>query len=137
MKPAAVVDSIDIGELVEPLDVAEFKRLDEIPEEVTEWVDMLAMALAAGVRVGARGLHREPANDGGPAPPSPSVRAPEPEVMDAEEVAAFLRVDRKTVYDYAGCGSIPHQRLGKRLLFSRTALVAWLGACKAASVRQG
>lgn len=136
MKPATVVESIDAGEPVETLDI-ELRRLDEVPQEVTEWVDMLAMALAAGVRVGERGLHREPANDAGPAPPSRLRATHEPEVMDAEEVAAFLRVDRKTVYDYANSGSIPHQRLGKRLLFSRTALVAWLGACKAASVRQG
>jgi excisionase family DNA binding protein len=63
-----------------------------------------------------------------------SLRAPtEREVMDADQVAAFLGVDRKTVYDYAGRGEIPHRRLGKRLLFSRSAIVAWLGACKAAS----
>ncbi len=39
------------------------------------------------------------------------------EVMTADEVAAFLGVDRNTVYDYAGRGVIPHQRLGKRILF--------------------
>jgi len=44
--------------------------------------------------------------------------------------------DRNTVYDYAGRGEIPHCRLGKRLLFSRNALVAWLGSCKAASARK-
>ncbi|MCA9675605.1 MAG: helix-turn-helix domain-containing protein [Myxococcales bacterium] len=49
------------------------------------------------------------------------------EVLNAEEVAVFLRVDRKTVYDYANRNQIPHRRLGRRLLFSRSALVAWLG----------
>lgn len=63
--------------------------------------------------------------------------APPPETMTADEVAAFLGVDRKTVYDYANRGRIPHQRLGKRLLFSRTALVAWLGACRVASTGKG
>lgn len=53
-------------------------------------------------------------------------RTVEAEVLNAEEVAVFLRVDRKTVYEYASRGRIPHQRLGKRLLFSRSALVAWL-----------
>ncbi len=48
------------------------------------------------------------------------------EVLNAEEVAVFLGVDRKTVYDYANRGQIPHRRLGKRLLFSRSVLVAWL-----------
>jgi excisionase family DNA binding protein len=62
----------------------------------------------------------------------------EPEVMTADQVAAFLGVDRNTVYDYAGRGVIPHQRLGKRILFHRGALVSWLDAsCKAASARKG
>jgi excisionase family DNA binding protein len=59
------------------------------------------------------------------------------EVMNADEVAAFLRVDRKTVYDYAARGELPFRRLGRRLLFSRSALVAWLGACKVASRAHG
>ena len=64
--------------------------------------------------------------------------APAPrEVMNADQVAVFLGVDRKTVYDYANRGHLPHQRLGKRLLFSRSALVAWLGACKSASAEHG
>jgi excisionase family DNA binding protein len=99
---------------------------DEVPVEaasgqaaVTElptWIDALARTLAAGFLAGASGLDRE--------------------VMDADELAAFLGVDRKTVYDYAGRGQIPHRRLGKRLLFSRPAIVAWLAPCKAAS-REG
>ena len=44
------------------------------------------------------------------------------------DLAAFLGVDRNTIYDYAGCGTIPHQRLGKRILFRRGALVSWLDA---------
>jgi len=59
------------------------------------------------------------------------------EVMTAEQVAAFLGVDRNTVYDYAARGTIPHRRLGKRVLFHRAALVAWLDPCKAASTRKG
>jgi excisionase family DNA binding protein len=57
--------------------------------------------------------------------------------MTADEVAAFLGVDRNTVYEYAGRGTIPHRRLGKRILFHRGALVAWLDPCKAASTRKG
>ncbi len=64
--------------------------------------------------------------------------APERDVMTADEVAAFLGVDRNTVYDYAGRGVIPHQRLGKRILFRRGALVSWLDtSCKATSTRKG
>jgi excisionase family DNA binding protein len=63
---------------------------------------------------------------------------PERDVMTADEVAAFLGVDRNTVYDSAGRGIIPHQRLGKRILFRRGALVSWLDAsCKATSIRKG
>ena len=47
-------------------------------------------------------------------------------VMTADEVAELLRVDRKTVYAAAGRGEIPCRRIGRRLLFSRTAIVAWL-----------
>jgi excisionase family DNA binding protein len=54
------------------------------------------------------------------------------DVMNADEVARLLRVDRKTVYDAAGRGHMPHRRLGKRLVFSRAALLDWL-ACKPAS----
>ena len=51
------------------------------------------------------------------------------DVLTADEVAEFLHLDRKTVYDYAGRGEIPCQRLGKRILFSRAALVSWLASC--------
>jgi excisionase family DNA binding protein len=51
---------------------------------------------------------------------------PTSDVMTADEVAEFLGVDRTTVYDFAARGVIPHQRLGKRLLFRRGGIVAWL-----------
>jgi excisionase family DNA binding protein len=58
------------------------------------------------------------------------------QVMSADDVAAFLGVDRNTVYDYAGRGTIPCRRLGKRLLFHKPTLVSWLAPCKAASTRK-
>ena len=69
----------------------------------------------------------------------PTEAEPTSDVMTADEVAVFLSVDRNTVYDYAGRGIIPHQRLGKRILFRRGALVSWLDAslCKATSTRKG
>lgn len=82
--------------------------------------------------------------DAGPAHPAlvavePSERDPTSDVLTADEAAAFLGVDRNTVYDYAGRGVIPHQRLGKRLIFRRGALVVWLDSslCKATSTRKG
>lgn len=56
----------------------------------------------------------------------PVAAAPTSDVMTADQVAEFLGVDRTTVYDFAARGVIPHQRLGKRLLFRRGGIVAWL-----------
>jgi len=104
--------------------------------DLVQWIDAIALALAAGVRAGeTRMLQGTGGNrdrlDAGLRP------GHDAEVMDADELATFLGVDRNTVYDYAGRGEIPHRRLGKRLLFSRSAIVAWLGSCKAASARKG
>lgn len=55
------------------------------------------------------------------------------DVLTADEVAELLRLDRKTVYDYAGRGVIPCQRIGKRMLFSREALTLWLRSCSKGS----
>ena len=48
------------------------------------------------------------------------------EILSADEVASWFGVDRKSVYNAIARGSIPHQRLGKRVLFHRNALVSWL-----------
>ena len=55
------------------------------------------------------------------------------ECIRADQLAAFLGVNRKTVYEYAARNVIPHRRLGRRIVFSRQQVVAWLGACKASS----
>jgi excisionase family DNA binding protein len=47
--------------------------------------------------------------------------------LNADELAVYLRVNRKTVYAYAGSGVLPCGRLGRRLVFSRAAIAAWLG----------
>lgn len=51
-----------------------------------------------------------------------------PEVMTVREVGAFLRLDRKTVYDAAARGELPARRVGRRVLISRAALDAWLAS---------
>ena len=48
------------------------------------------------------------------------------DIMTVEQVAAELQVDKKTVYRYAEAGHIPARRLGRRYIFSRAALTAWL-----------
>jgi excisionase family DNA binding protein len=50
----------------------------------------------------------------------------ENEVMNVDEVAVFLRINRKTVYEAVAARKIPHQRLGRRILFSKSALLQWL-----------
>ena len=59
------------------------------------------------------------------------------ECMCADELARFLGVNRKTVYAYASRGVIPHRRLGRRMVFARSQVVAWLGQCNPGSVRTG
>jgi len=50
----------------------------------------------------------------------------EHDCMTAQELASWMRVDRKTVYEYAARNVIPCRRLGRRLVFLRPAVVAWL-----------
>jgi excisionase family DNA binding protein len=47
-------------------------------------------------------------------------------VYTADELAALLGLDRKTIYDFATRGEIPCKRLGRRILFPRAAIAAWL-----------
>lgn len=56
---------------------------------------------------------------------------------DRFSVACRAAVNRKTVYEYATRGLIPHRRLGRRIVFSRSQVVAWLGQCKAGVVGKG
>lgn len=48
------------------------------------------------------------------------------EVLNVGQVAELLGVGRNTVYDAANRGEIPHRRIGRRLIFSRTAVMQWL-----------
>ena len=59
-------------------------------------------------------------------PCSPELTPISPEVLTADEVAALLRVNRKTVYEAAQRGELPHRKLGRRLLFERSIILAWL-----------
>lgn len=89
--------------------------------------ERFVMLLAYGVCGGV--LHALRASTGEEAAPAPTQAKQAAEVMTADEVAAMLRLDRKTVYDYAGRGVIPSRRIGKRMLFSREALALWLASC--------
>jgi excisionase family DNA binding protein len=54
------------------------------------------------------------------------VRVTDIELMTADEVAAMLSLDRKTVYAAAKNGEIPCRKIGRRVLFCRQAIDAWL-----------
>jgi excisionase family DNA binding protein len=54
-----------------------------------------------------------------------------PEVMDLEQAAAFLQVEKATALELAEAGKLPGRKLGKDWRFSRAALVAWLSGPEA------
>jgi excisionase family DNA binding protein len=56
----------------------------------------------------------------------PAPDADKSEVMSADEVARMLGLNRKTVYEAASRGILPCRRIGRRCLFFRPAIVAWL-----------
>ena len=66
-----------------------------------------------------------------------SASADDGDVMMADEVAVFLRMNVKTVYDLARSGHLPAWQLGRQFRFSRRAIVANLQECKAAPHREG
>ncbi len=49
-----------------------------------------------------------------------------PEVLSVDDVADLLGLGRNTVYDAVNRGQIPHRRIGRRLIFSRVAVMEWL-----------
>jgi len=70
--------------------------------------------------------HANPHIDGSSVPSQAVDPSPERECMTADELASLLGVNRKTVYEYAARNVIPCRRLGRRLVFSRPAIRAWL-----------
>jgi excisionase family DNA binding protein len=56
-------------------------------------------------------------------PPDPPP-ASDPEIMTADEVAAYLRIHPRTVTDRARRGEIPGRRIGNLWRFSRKAITA-------------
>ena len=95
----------------------------ELAGDPKQLVKLIALGMFTG------GMHVLQHVRGGRLQPPLPGPAPVSDIMTADEVADFLRLDRKTIYDYAGRGEIPCQRLGKRILFSRAALVSWLASC--------
>lgn len=51
----------------------------------------------------------------------------EKEIMTLNEAADFLRVCRQTLRAYVVAGKIPCRKVGRRYLFSKLAILNWLG----------
>jgi excisionase family DNA binding protein len=49
-----------------------------------------------------------------------------PEVMTTDEVAAWLKMNRKTICDAANRGDLPAQKVGKNFRFLRVRVMEWL-----------
>ena len=56
-----------------------------------------------------------------PCPDDPAI-----EILTADQLAALLGVNRKTIYEAVARDEIPHRRLGRRLIFERGAVLRWL-----------
>jgi excisionase family DNA binding protein len=68
---------------------------------------------------------------------APDTEAPDDDVLLADEVARLVRMNVKTVYEQAKAGNLPCWRAGRQFRFSRRAVMAHLGQCKAAPYRRG
>jgi len=99
----------------------ETAQVIEYPGDRGEWVKLMALGMVTG---GLQALQQVRASALGCVAPQPSNTSDT--IMCADEVAAYLGVDRNTVYEYAARGVIPHKRLGKRMIFRRGSIIAWL-----------
>jgi len=57
---------------------------------------------------------------------APSMADGLPPVLTVDEVAAFLRLNRKTVYEAIHRGEIPARRIGNALRIGRDQVIDWL-----------
>jgi excisionase family DNA binding protein len=64
--------------------------------------------------------------------PEPAAATPPADMMDVREVAAYLRLKERRIYDLARRQEIPHVRATGKLLFPRKQIDAWLGDSSAA-----
>jgi len=58
------------------------------------------------------------------------------ETLEAREAAEILGLSTWTVYNLVRQHEIPHIKVGRRVLFRRASLLAWLDEQETASVRQ-
>lgn len=56
--------------------------------------------------------------------PPPQVK--NSDILDVDEAAMLLKVSKKTVYNRVKAGTLPHARVGRKLLFSKQKLNQWV-----------
>lgn len=57
------------------------------------------------------------------------------ETITADEAAEILGLSTWTIYDLARRRMVPHVRVGRRVLFRRSSILAWLEAQEAVSMQ--
>jgi excisionase family DNA binding protein len=48
-------------------------------------------------------------------------------IINANEAAELLRINRNTLYAAAHAGEVPCRRVGRKFLFAREVLIEWMG----------
>jgi excisionase family DNA binding protein len=61
--------------------------------------------------------------------PVPAIITIDPQpLLTVDEAVDYLRISKNTLYGYTSQGRIPHIKQGKRVLFRKSQLDAWLDA---------
>lgn len=47
-------------------------------------------------------------------------------ILNVRQAAKYLNVSSQTIYNYTKKGTLPHKRLGNRILFNREQLDEWV-----------
>lgn len=76
------------------------------------------------------GTHAAPA-------PSGASSASDDDVIDVGGVVRMLHVGRNKLYEMVARNEIPHRRFGRRIRFSRTAIMRWLDSWSPRIVKEG
>lgn len=63
--------------------------------------------------------------------------APDDDVIDVIGVVRMLRVGRNKIYEMVARNEIPHRRFGRRIRFSRTAIMRWLDSWSPRIAKEG
>ena len=69
--------------------------------------------------------------------PVSSAAASMDDVIDVAAVGKLLRIGRNKLYEMVARNAIPHRRFGRRIRFSRTAIMRWLDSWSLQGAKEG